>query len=60
MMDIEQYIQELDKNEDKKRIIYEQISKAKKEQEFFTSMFPKSEIQNIKILNYVPNKKMEK
>jgi hypothetical protein len=33
-MDIEQYIQELDKNEDKKRIIHEQISKAKREQEF--------------------------
>ena len=34
MMNIGQYIQELDKNEDKKRIINEHISKAKKEQEF--------------------------
>ena len=58
-MDIEQYIQELDKNEDKKRIIHDQISKAKKEQEFFVSIFPRTEIRNIEVLDYVPGKTVD-
>jgi 5-methylcytosine-specific restriction enzyme B len=54
--ELEQHIQEYDTNEDKKITINEKISKANREQEFFVSLFPRSEIQNIKILDYVLGK----
>ena len=58
-MDLEQYIQELDKNESKKQVIEDHISKAKEEQEFFISIFPRSEIRNIDVLDYVPGKTID-
>ena len=48
-MELEQYIQEYDTNEDKKIIINEKILKAKREQEFFVSLFPRSKINDIEL-----------
>ena len=56
VMELEQHIQEFDTNKDKKRMINEKISEAKKEQEFFISLFPRPEIRNIDILDYVQGK----
>jgi MoxR-like ATPase len=55
-LELEQYIQECDTNEDKKRIINEKISNAKKVQENFISLFPISDVRNIGILDYVQGK----
>ena len=55
-MELEQYIKEYDTNEDKKIIINEKISKAKREQEFFVSLFPRSKINDIEISDYVLGK----
>ena len=56
VMELEQYIKEYDTNEDKKIIINEKISKAKREQEFFVSLFPRSKINDIEISDYVLGK----
>ena len=54
--ELEQYIQESDKNRNYSQSTPDERLKGDKEREFFISKFPRSEIRNIKMLHYVPGK----
>ena len=54
--ELEQYIQESDKNRNYSQSTPDERLKGDKEREFFISKFPRSEIRNIKMLDYVPGK----
>ena len=56
--EIEQYIQETDKNRNYSQFTPDKRSKGEKEREFFISKFPRSEIRDIKMLDYVQGKRV--
>ena len=57
--ELEKYIDELDKNQEKREAINNHIDLAKKERENFVSIFPRGEIRNINVLDYVPGKTID-